>query len=318
MIKVVLLIILLLALRAWKPARAAHASHMDAAMYARPERWVYSLEELPRVRFDIPYAGEHSTHEQILHIAYPDAGEGPFPLAIFIHGGGWSRNNSSGHQILYTGNACLDARARGYAVAFVDYRLDLPQVMPHQLYDVKSAIRFLKANAAQYALRADEFVLIGDSAGAHLANLAALTADQAEFEEPNRAHPQLSCDVRAVVSWHAINDFSSDMSELLGWFYGLDSAQLTVEDIERLSRRCSPVHNVRPGNAPPFYLQHGLIDSETPYTQSCDLYNALVMKAPHPLHKLELFPGMEHAVMWFFSHENMKNILDWMDRVLGR
>ena len=119
--------------------------------------------------------------------------------------------------------------------------------------------------------------------------------------------------MRAVVSWHAITDLSDELSELLGWFYGLDSASLTVDDIARLSRLCSPVLNVPENAAPPFFLQHGLSDSDIPYTQSCDLYNALMIRSPNPLHRLELLPGLEHAVSFFISRENTAHILDWLD-----
>ena len=43
-----------------------------------------------------------------------------------------------------------------------------------------------------------------------------------------------------------------------------------------------------------------------------------MMKSPNPHHKLELFPGMDHAVTGFMTRQNMENILNWMDEVLGR
>jgi acetyl esterase/lipase len=190
--------------------------------------------------------------------------------------------------------------------------------MPNQLYDVKAAVRFLRANAARHFIDPNRVALAGDSAGAHLSDLAALTADDPAFEDPDRLYSDVSCKVRAAISWFAITDLSGEMSELLGWFYGADSAGLTVDDIARLSRLCSPIFNVPENAAPPFYIQHGLIDSETPYTQSCDLYNALMTRSPNLLHRLELLPGMEHAVAWFISRENAEHILDWLDEALGR
>ena len=246
MIKIILLVIFFIALRAFRPARAELAPSGRVTIYTRPDHWLYPLGRHDRARFDVPYAGEASTPEQILHIVYPETGEGPFPLVVFVHGGGWSLFNSQNHEIVYTGEMPLAALGRGYAVAYIDYRLTNTRIMPEQLYDVKAAVRFLRANAREYALVPDQIVLSGDSAGAHLAALAALTADQEAFEDPERLNPETSCAVQAVISWFGIMDFSGDMSELLGWFYGLDSASLTVEDIASLSRMCSPVRNVLP------------------------------------------------------------------------
>jgi acetyl esterase/lipase len=185
-------------LRAFRPARAELAPPGKVTIYTRPDHWLYPLERHRRACFDIPYAGEASTPEQILHIIFPEAGEGPFPLMIFVHGGGWSLFNSNHHEVVYTGEMPLYALERGYALAYIDYRLTNTRIMPGQLYDVKAAVHYLRANAEKYALIPDQIVLSGDSAGAHLADLAALTADEDAFEDPDRLYPEVSCAVQAV------------------------------------------------------------------------------------------------------------------------
>jgi acetyl esterase/lipase len=99
-------------------------------------------------------------------------GAGPFPVIIWVHGGGWN----SGHRSSIA-NFVKRQWSRGYAVASIDYHLSTPKkasFLP-AVQDVKTAVRWAKANAAKYRLRADKIILAGASAGGHLAAFAGVT-----------------------------------------------------------------------------------------------------------------------------------------------
>lgn len=98
---------------------------------------------------------------------YPVVGNPKAPLVFFIHGGGWSVGNkrhlANEKASFYNG--------LGYAFASVNYRL-VPQVKPDgQAQDIAAAIAYLRRDAAKLGLDPDRIVVMGHSAGAHLAAL---------------------------------------------------------------------------------------------------------------------------------------------------
>ncbi len=133
---------------------------------------------------------------QVLDIYLPDEGEGPFPTYIFIHGGAYIAGDKQDLQFLLA----ADGINRGYAVVSVEYRKAFESKAPNALYDVKSAIRFLKTHAAKYCLDPARFAIGGDSAGAYYAVFAAATAGIPAFDGPDPIYPSVSGAVKAVVA----------------------------------------------------------------------------------------------------------------------
>lgn len=102
---------------------------------------------------------------QVCDIYVPD-GEGPFPVIILVHGGGFLFGDSGMPVIQPVIEA---AKQRGYALASVDYRKSSEAVFPAALADVKAAVRFVRTAAGRYGFDAERVVLWGESAGAYLA-----------------------------------------------------------------------------------------------------------------------------------------------------
>ena len=117
---------------------------------------------------DVPYAPDSPS--QVLDIYLPEEGEGPFPTYIFLHGGAFIVGDKRDVQFLLA----AEGVNRGYAVVSVEYRRALESKAPNALYDVKSAVRFLRAHAAEYRLDPDRAALMGYSAGGHIAAGAAI------------------------------------------------------------------------------------------------------------------------------------------------
>jgi len=89
------------------------------------------------------------------------------PVLLFIHGGGWS----IGDKAHAAGEKARWANGQGWAFASANYRLVPQATVEQQAADVASAIAWLRANAAKEGLDPDRIVLMGHSAGAHLAAL---------------------------------------------------------------------------------------------------------------------------------------------------
>src|SRR5438067_12445266 len=105
---------------------------------------------------------------------YSPKGAGVFPLMIAVHGGGWRLLNLDNYR--YLGPWLAE---RGYAVLAVTYRLATPErkAYPEALDDVRAALRFARSEA-KLGIDAGRIALMGDSSGAHLAALVALTEKQ--------------------------------------------------------------------------------------------------------------------------------------------
>jgi acetyl esterase/lipase len=100
-------------------------------------------------------------------------GRGPFPVIVWVHGGGWR----SGDRKQIAGFVRRQW-SRGYAVASIEYHLATPtraSFLP-AVRDVKTAVRWVKAHAGKYGLRGDKIILAGGSSGGYLAAFAAVTA----------------------------------------------------------------------------------------------------------------------------------------------
>lgn len=91
----------------------------------------------------------------------------PAPVVIQIHGGSWSGGDNTQLPGI---NRYL--AARGYAVAAINYRLVPDYTFPAPLEDVRAAVAWVKAEGPALGLDPSRIVLMGRSAGGHLALLA--------------------------------------------------------------------------------------------------------------------------------------------------
>ncbi len=88
----------------------------------------------------------------------------------------------------------------GYAVASINYRFANAAIFPAQIEDAKAAVRWLRANAAQYHFDPKRIAAFGNSAGGHLAALLGTTGGIKGFEG-NLGNAEQSSKVQAVVDW---------------------------------------------------------------------------------------------------------------------
>jgi len=117
---------------------------------------------------------------------------------VVVHGGSWSAGERSDYPLWSEWLA-----REGYAVFDVDYRLAPQPNWRAAAGDVKCAVGWVRANAGRFAVDPARIVLLGRSAGGHLALLAAYSTNEAALP-PTCAAPDAR--VRAVVSLYAPTD----------------------------------------------------------------------------------------------------------------
>jgi acetyl esterase/lipase len=221
--------------------------------------------------------------QQVLDLYVPHTARGRVPVIVYVHGGGWGGGDKSELQGLSGWQTYL---SQGFAVASVNYTLSGTAKFPQQIYDVKAAIRFLRANTGRYHLDGD-VGLWGGSAGGQLVALAGATCGVASLEGKEGVTRGSSC-VQAVVDFsgptdflqmddHLLNDAAlhhnppnSAESQYLGCTDGLPAcAASTVE-------RANPItYLTSSSDVPPYLIAHGDADPLVPHWESEILFNAL-------------------------------------------
>jgi len=240
-----------------------------------------------RVTRDVVY-GEAAGVALKLDVGVP-AGEGPFPVAILVHGGGWSGGSKSGSD--KPGNGAditpwFDAFTAAGCVWFsIDYRLAPAHRWPAGYEDTLTAIRWVKAHAAEFGGDPRRIALVGHSAGGHLACLAGVLGDE-------------STRVQAVIGFAPVTDLVTDTVNRGGASTSLQALfdiakELTPATRARLAD-VSPSEHVRAG-LPAFLLLHGDADKTVPIAMSRSFQQRLV--AAGNTCDLIVLPGAAHGLL---------------------
>src|SRR5262249_3002293 len=204
-----------------------------------------------------------------LDIARPKEGRGPFPAVLCIHGGGFRAGTRDSYDGL-----CKSLAARGYVAEPVTYRLARKYPFPAAVYDVKAAVRWLRANAAKYHVDPDRIGVTGGSAGGHLAQFLGVTGGVKEFEGDG-GNAEQSSRVACVVNFYGPSDFtksygkSVDAAEVLPLFLG---GNLEKERHKHIV--ASPLYWVAP-NAAPTLCVDGTEDKYVAHEQAVWLIDKL-------------------------------------------
>ena len=246
------------------------------------------------LREDIEY-GEAGGSSLKLDARIPQ-GRGPFAAAIIVHGGAWvTGDRRSSVEPLF--QPLSDARIATFSIS---YRLakrgpdgfKMPNsiaqmlAMGTQIDDVRQAVAYVKSHADEYHVDPARIALIGESAGAQLASMAAL-------------RPGPGGGVRAVVELYGPNDLVK-LIQSSAWIPDSIREAFKGSMFENALfaalRDFSPVYWVSK-ESPPFLLIHGTADTLVPFAQSQELRDKLRAAGVH----CELYPvnGGNHGLKWW-------------------
>lgn len=267
---------------------------------------------------DIPYAVASKSQKLDLYI--PDKDAGPYPLIIFIHGGGFYKGSKK--EV----DSQLLGLKKGYAVASLNYRLSDEQKFPAQVHDVKAAVKFLRKNASTYRLKPRKFAAWGESAGGNLAAMLGSTGSKKNFYDPDLGNQEVSDQVQAVVSWSApiyfadmdaqfralnidsaytVNSAESPESRYLGATIGSQQASSKV-------KVASPQNYISKDNAP-IMIQHGTKDRYVPYMQSKVYASKLVKVLGKDKVFYKLLDQAGHGGAEFTEPSNLNQVFKFLD-----
>lgn len=136
-------------------------------------------------------------------------GEGPRPLLLHIHGGGWVGGDKK--QSPKTVQAYLD---KGISYASINYRLSGEAPLPAPVHDAARALQFIRSKATEWNIRKDRIALTGGSAGASTSMWILLHDDLAR---PDAADPVARESTRVTAAAVAGGQTSIDPKVIEGW-----------------------------------------------------------------------------------------------------
>lgn len=238
-----------------------------------------------KVENDIVYTKAGRT-ELKLDIAAPEAGDGPMPAVLVIHGGAWRAGNKRD-----VGVVLRELAGHGYVAVSPQYRFCPRELFPAQVHDVKAAVRWMKAHAAERRIDPERIGAMGFSAGGHLALMLGVTdaKDGLEGEAPPSS-PDTR--IRAVVNYFGPVDLAaSDIPELSKPLVK-DFLGALATDRPELAAKASPRTYVSRDDAAILTFQ-GTKDPLVPHTQAVTLANA--MTAAGVPGRVELMVGAGHG-----------------------
>lgn len=197
----------------------------------------------------------------------PPKDKGPSPVVINIHGGGWNhgvKESQTGFNTFFK---------IGFAVANIEYRLTGQATAPAAIEDTRCALIYLIKNANELNIDITKIVIMGGSAGGHLALMGGLLGNDHRFDGNCPGVENIK--VAAIIDKYGITD-------VWDWGYGKNitskSAKTWLGDKasdQKFAASVSPISYVTK-DSPPTFIVHGDADPTVPYQQSIDLHKKFV------------------------------------------
>lgn len=226
---------------------------------------------------------------------------GKYPAIVTIYGGAWQRGNPD-----YNEEFSRYMADRGYCVIAIDYRHAPKYRFPAQIEDVESALSYIKNHANEWEIDRDRIALMGRSAGAHLAMLAAYNSS--------------ILPVRSLVNYYGPNNLIAGYKDppfpdpinvraVLRAFLGGGP-----DELDELYRRASPINYIKP-NLPPSLLVYAGRDRIVKAKFGRSLYERLQAAGERAI-LLEI-PWAEHAFDAVFHGPSNQLALYYTERFLA-
>ena len=222
---------------------------------------------------------------------------------LIVHGGGWWEGDRTqlkgyGVQLARYGFLCVTS----------EYRLSREAIWPAQIHDVNAAVRWMRANSDVLGIDQNKICVSGNSAGGHLALMAA--AQRPEFEGDG-GNAGVSSTCAAIIAIYPPTLLrAGNAGDALHALFG-GKVDRAIEDA------ASPLTHAR-GNFPPTMLIHGNADTVVPVSASFEMYQALAKSgAPVELH---VYDGLPHGfdATPEFGHQVTDLIALFVDRKVRR
>jgi acetyl esterase/lipase len=244
--------------------------------------------------------------------------DGKAPVLLEVPGGAWvfGMRRPQSYALL------SHMAERGWICVSIGYRVSPRHTWPDHIVDVKQALAWIKENIADYGGDPNFVAISGNSAGGHLASLAALTPNdprwQPGFEDADTS-------VVAVAPLYGRYDWvtahGSGRKEFITFLQKFVVKKRFAEH-KQLYLDASSIRHVRP-DAPPFFIMHGQDDSVIPVQEGREFVDALrkvststvaYAEIPHAQHAFDFYYGSPRA---HYTAQAVEQFLSWVHAKRG-
>jgi acetyl esterase/lipase len=223
---------------------------------------------------NLPFS--ESEQSLTLDLYVPNELSEPVPCIIVIQGGGFM--SQDGQRFRYFAEYIAK---NNYVAALISYRGRPDYTYTTTIQDVKSTVRFIKAESSKYSIDPDRIGATGQSAGATLSTLLAVTGNNSVFD---KKEPKNSCEIQAAVVYAGVFNFISRYT---------DSSQVALQpniDIKIITngewigssfsknnknwKKASAINYIDK-NDPPILFIHCKDDKTVPWLQSQEMFEKM-------------------------------------------
>ncbi|MCD8363793.1 MAG: alpha/beta hydrolase [Lachnospiraceae bacterium] len=285
------------------------------------EMKIADISWVRRKYLDVPYASQ--SYAQRLDLYLPEEGDGPFPLVVHLHGGGFGMGDKrDDHMDTY-----LKGLAHGYAIASVEYRLSGEAIFPAAVLDCREAFRFLRRNAAKYFIDPNRICALGGSAGGNLAAMMGMNIPNGQFPGEEGMTFDGDCTVQACVDQFGPMDFRpmDDQARANGVSFADHDTPESAESaymggaLPALSdewlAKANPATYISNAMAP-MLVEHGCMDRLVPFMQSVNFVNEIYQKLGQGRVEFVPLPHADHEDKEYSSEWNLNVLWAWLDKNL--
>ncbi|HVJ66707.1 MAG TPA: alpha/beta hydrolase [Caulifigura sp.] len=225
-----------------------------------------------------------------------------YPGIVIIHGGGWSGGKRDAAREINIGTTLVKNGYVGLSIDYVLQEKGAARIWPQNLNDCKTAVRWLRANAAKYQIDADHIGVIGGSAGGHLAAMVGVTGNSADLP-PVGPYGEFSSKVQAAI------DLYGPLADREKWIPTL--VDPSNPHAAELTKQITPLSHLDKAD-PPILILHGTADTTVPVDDSerfaaalttAGVVNELIIipDAPHTFHLQPKQRDLRPVVLGFFD-----------------
>lgn len=234
-----------------------------------------------RVEHDVDYLPKDRSEKADLYFPINATTSNPKPAVVIIHGGSFKHGDKADAREQNIANTLAGG---GFLAMSINYKLMTdakPDIWPRNLYDCKTAVRWLRKNATRLNVDPNHIGAIGESAGGYLVVMLAVTGPESGLD-PITPYGEYSCRIQAAVDMYAPIRMLTNRP-LLG---------KSQAEAPELYRQAKPITHLDKNN-PPFLIIHGTADKNVSPDHS--KYFAEHLKLAGITHQFVLVEGAAHS-----------------------
>jgi acetyl esterase/lipase len=268
--------------------------------------------------WDVPYAPGLPYSKYLTLDVYWNEHEGPAPIVIQVHGGGWEVGDKRSLESVFKSKYLT---AHGYVVMSVNYRMKPEVPIQKQVEDVMAAVIWAKENAARFGGDPNKVGVTGGSAGGHLTAMIAWASNDPYFKPTSPGSTAYRADVKAAVPFYGVYDLEELLmlhnEYLRPITYSYFTGKRDKQEQNKVLLHVSPKYHLRKDLPPTFFICGDRDEFDIYHDAQTFTEQLRELGVPTGLYTAQ---GAKHAFDLDYGTQNTKEAMEamvgWFDKYL--